>query len=183
MAAVTGIRQFTTPWVETKYYTGLNINSTPASRTGWTVGTTAATRFDTELQIGSVVIIDPNDNGDGRAVGECVTRPQTSHLVADAYVVVSLDPACNDIVDTSTNQRRGGAVGVVRLASGIPAVVKANATIYDALTITNGTFCLSKLTDSSIDTIAEQRLCKGIAGETADTSTTPAVKKVNFGPT
>jgi hypothetical protein len=161
------------------YYTGLNINTTAASRAGWAV---AADTNESELKIGSVVILDPCGHDEGKGID--VTRPQTSYLRNRAFVVTSVDPAVNDFDTASalSNKRRGGWIEAVPVANSIEVRTKANMTIgATPLGLTNATFNLTAVSDSALDTTVEITPFKALAQQTVDTSTTSALATCQFG--
>ncbi len=163
------------------WYTGLNINATAGSRSGFAVGSTA----ETELAVGGVVILDPFGHDKGKGI-DC-TQPQTNYLRNRAFVVVEIPKGQTDIntLDTASsisNKRVGGWIEVVPCANSIDVLTKANMTAgATPLGISNGTFALSAVSDSSLDTTVEICPFEALAQETADTSTTAAVKKCQFG--
>lgn len=167
------------------WYTGLNINATAGSRAGWAVGATAALQSESELGVGSVVILDPFGHDKGKGI-DC-TRPQSSYLRNRAFVVVEIPKGQTDIntLDTASslsNKRVGGWVEVVNVANSIDVMTKANMTAgATPLGIADASFALSAVTDSALDTTGEICPFEALAQETADTSTTPAVKKCQFG--
>lgn len=135
-----GLQPDATMWV---YYTAKNINATKGSRTA----------INADLQVGAVLIQDPYQHDGAEGTGGWTpinaTRPQTSWLQQEKYVVVSVPPSVNEIPDASApTQRRGGLVLVARLrdCSRIEALVDGTTDVLvgDKLEVTNGSFNLTK---------------------------------------
>lgn len=167
------------------YYTGLDINATAGSRAGWAVGATAVLRLESEIQVGSIVILDPFGHDKGKGI-DC-TRPATTYFRQRAFVVVGIplgqpDPNALDTASALTNKRTGGWVEVVPCANSIDAMTKANQTAgATPLGLLNNSFALTPISDSALDTTAEIAPFCALAQVTVDTSTNVALSRVQFG--
>jgi len=82
------------------WYSGYNIHATAGSRTVITE----------DLKPGYIVQLDPYDH-DSTGKGRTVGKP-TAGINSQLFVVIDVPSNVNDIVDTTTNRRRGGVIGI-----------------------------------------------------------------------
>jgi hypothetical protein len=139
------------------YYTGKNINATSGSRTD----------ISAAIAVGDVLIEDPHDH-EGYGKGNVVTEAQTSYLDQPAWVVDSI-PAGNE---------QAGWITVKR-GKGIDAKCHANITSFTTyLGVANADRGLVAV--SGVASFAAIFTAKGLGRVTHDSSSTAAIKAVDF---